>query len=378
MVSGKLRRICILITMIMLAGDLAPVARGGEATLQPVEFGPTFSRLRYKPSQPFSGSIKFATKPQFGKPATLHVELTSHAKLDTTQVFEFVTLGARPVEFSPGSLQWEPPIDSGATKSFDVVFTPSWVGSYDIVLSRAINRDWQNLGRLVLTLDEDGNVLCAAPIEVCGAAAVPLHPYRKASKLILTFPQIPERKNQPSNRDFSASFELLTPPGKGDTTAMEIRLECYRNLYSEVQFVAEHSTNVKIARMPTSWGNAVGVRKDHRYFTDTLSFVLLKDGLSYLDFQVIGRNPQAPRGDHITTDFPLYFLTSPDGGLLFFGDFDPIARFTSTDKSLLGSLTKLPAAGSSEFRIRYTLSKPDFRAAEDSTASDSAETSKNK
>lgn len=338
-------------------------------------FKENIARYRYQNSQPFSGSLDFSGTPQFGKPTHITIVLTAQMDLDTTQTLMLVTLGLRNAEFSPAELIWEPPIDSGATRSFDVVFTPEWVGGYEILLSRYIDRTWQNMGRLILSLDEDGKVNCFGSLADCGSPAVPLHPYRKASNLSLAFPQIPERKSQPGNRDFAASFRFLTPPKKGDTTLVEVNLEIFRGLYSEVQFVAEHSTSIKITEMPQSWGNSVGLNPRYRHFTDTLSFVLLKDGLAYLNFQVVGKHPYAQHGDRITTSFPLYFVTTAEDGLIFLGDFNPIERFATMDKSVLGSLTQLLTAGSSDYRIKYTLSEPDFRSAEDSSAVDSTENS---
>jgi hypothetical protein len=371
--SDRLKQLLLLLIVALLSESF--VSPGAWA--QAVEFEPAFARYRYQNSQPFSGIIEFKQAPAFGTPATVQLELTAHASLDTVQVFRFVTLGLHPAEFTPVELTWDSPIDSGATKSFEVGFTPAWVGGYEILLSRYIARTWQELGRIMLTLDEDGNVICYGPLSKCGAAVVPLHPHRSADDLTIAFPQIPERKGQPANRDFSASFEFLSPPRKGDATLVEVKLECQRNLYREVQFVAEHSTNIKIDRMPESWGNSVGVNPDYRHFTDTLSFTLLRDGLTYLAFQVVGKHPHAKRGNHLTTSFTLYFVTSEQEGMLFLGDFDPIKRFGTADKSFLGSLTHLPEAGSSNYRTKHTLSKPDFRAEADSAASNSSDATKN-
>jgi len=353
---------------VVLTGSIA-----GAVSSDPTIFESFFSRYRFKPSQPFAGSMQFKGKPEFGKPASIHIELNALADLDTVQVFELVTMGLRSPVFDPGEIRWEAPIDSGATKSFDIKFTPEYVGGYELLFSRYLpaSRDWQSLGRLMLAYDEDANLVCYGTSANCGAAVVPLHPIRTADKLSVEFPQIEERKGQPTNRDFSASFDFLKPPVVGDTCRVVINLECQRNLYQEVQYVAEHSTNLRIIQMPESWGNDVGVNPEYRFFSDTLSFVLVKDGLSYLNFQIVGKHPHAKRGNHLTTDFPIYFLTSAEEGLLYLGDFDPIKRFSTVNSTLLGSLTQLPTAGTNNYRIKYSLSKPDYRAAADSAAVDS-------
>ncbi len=341
---------------------------------EPAVFKPLFSRYRFKPSQPFAGSMEFVQQPQYGKPARIKVSLTALADLDTVQTFEFVNIGPRGPEFEPARLTWETPIDSGMTREFEVTFTPEYVGGFEILFTRLIERDWQTMGRLMLLIDEDGKTICSGTSTECGAATVPPHPFRAAENLQLEFPKIRELKNQPSNRDFSARFEFPTPIQKGDTCLMIVNLECQRNLYQEVQFVVEHSTNVRVISMPESWGNRVGVNPDYRFLTDTLSFMILRDGLTALDFQVIGKHPLATRGEHITTSFPIFIVTSAEAGLLFLGDFDPIKRFSTVNPVVLGSLTQLPSAGDSNYRVKYALSQPDYRAASDSTAEDSTAT----
>lgn len=312
-------------------------------------------------SQPFGGEIRFSSQPTLGKACSLKVSLTAQDNVQETAVFRVVKSEVYAVPFSPDSIIWDLPIDSGKTKNFSFAFKPILVGSYRLSLAQRSSNGWMPLAGISVDINEDGKTVCSGPVEKCGKNIVSPHPKRSADKMTIEFPINELENKRLQDRHFSAAFTIT--PGKAlrDTTIVDFQIECHVGLYSEVQFAIEHSGNIMLSPLPESWGDKAGPNPDYRFYKGRLSFVSLKSGLAYMNFKVIGRHPSAKTNNWITTEFPMYLVTNDSSEVLFLGDFDPFARFKDATDPMLGTLGSLLDVKNRDFKTRVALSKPDYR-----------------
>lgn len=314
--------------------------------------------------QPIGGEMRFNAVPELTKPCTLRVELVNHLQSNESMVFRVIKGDIYTMPITPDTIVWEAPIDSGATRSFSFVFTPTLVGSHKIALEKKTDKSWSAIGALLFAINEDGRTICAGPPDVCQTTAVPPHSRQSVLPINVEFPINQWESKRLQDRHFSSSFKFTPGSGFKDSVFVDFDLECQVSLYEKVQFLVEHSTNIALSTLPESWGDKAGPAKDYRHLRGRFAFVPLKAGLSQLTFQVLGKHPLAKGNGRINTDFAMYVIIGNGGELLFAGDFDPYTRYKDPGDPMIGSLKSILSVAKGDFRTRFALSQPDFRGQE--------------
>lgn len=347
--------------VVMAAGLASAVNSVGT---KPTVITPTLTaRVNQKP-QPIGGEMKFRAVPELSKVCTLRVDLVNHIQTKETMVFRIMKGAIYTMPITPDSVVWDAPIDSGAVKSFNFVFTPTLVGSHKLVLEKKNEKSWMTVGAIQFAINEDGKTICAGPADACKSTLVPPHCRQNAVPITVEFPINPGESKRLQDRHFSSSFRFTPGAGFKDSVFVDFDLECQVSLYSQVQFVVEHSTNVSVSRLPESWGDRAGPAEGYRHLSGRFAFVPLKAGLSQITFQVLGKHPLAKGGGRINTDFMMYVVIGNAGELLFAGDFDPYTRYKDSDDPMIGSLKSILGVEKGDFRTRFAISQPDFRGQE--------------
>lgn len=369
--------LCRVIAIGIIATGFAVAANlvgANPAVIKPSLTG----KVSQKP-QPIGGEIRFSATPELTKPCTLRVELVNHLQSNETMVFRVTKGDIYTMPIFPDTVVWEAPIDSGAVKSFSFVFTPTLVGSHKIAFEKKNERSWSAIGTIFFAISEDGKTICAGPTETCRTTLVPPHSRQNEVPIVVEFPINQWEAKRLQDRHFSSTFKITPRAGFKDTVFVDFDLECHVSLYTQVQFVVEHSTNIAVSKLPESWGDKAGPAKDYRHLSGRFAFVPLKAGLSQLTFQVLGKHPLAMGGGRINTDFAMYVVIGEAGGVLFAGDFDPYTRYKDAADPMIGSLKSILSVAKGDFRTRLAISQPDFRGLEvdardgvDSAAADTA------
>jgi hypothetical protein len=366
----------LTISICILAVALVPsLLAASNTVLQPENIIPVLHPGLTQKLQPFTGAAAFKSPLELNKPCTLQVTLTSLVSLDSAQSFRLARLHPYSFEVSPETLVWEAPIDSGDSFSSVYTFTPTEVGTYQFTLGRRLGTGWQSLGKLAMGIDEDGDFLYAGAESDYHLTLVPPHPRREKDSVVLVFPLNAETSDPRFERHFTAKFTMHPAPALKETTFVDFTIECHYDLYREVQFILQHSTNLKPSDLPESWGDRAGLAKGYRFYHGSFSFVPLTWGISYLDFQVVGIRPMVKNVDRLTTEFPIYFVLSEDGDLKYIGYDDPWERYTNPDDPMLGSLKGLLEINRRDFRIRNVRSLPDYMGDEQKAVVDSIKSS---
>lgn len=331
------------------------------------EFQPILNVRFPQTPQPFGGTMEWKSAPQLGATSAVKVSLTAYAQLTEAQVFRLVKRDVYDMLITPDSVVWDAPIDSGAQNSFEFTFTPTLVGTHVLGLARKRSAGWAQLAALALAIDEDGNTMCAGTERSCALTVVPPHPRRNTESVRLCFAQAEPGQVQQEKRHFIGDFVFRFAPSITDTVFVDFRLDCQKSLYSRVYFVLEHSTNIKTSPLPESWGDRAGPSEPYRFYDGRFTFNIIRPGLTYINFKVIGRNPAVRGAEWITTEFPAYLVFGQQGELLFIGNFDPFTRFRSKSDPMLASVSELLDAGNRNFRTKFVVSQPDYRGGSDTT-----------
>ena len=324
--------------------------------------------------QPFSGEMRFTKTPGLAAKCTLKVALTSMRSLSENAVFRMMKSDVYNMPITPDTVVWEAPIDSGDTKTFAFVFTPTLVGTHQLWFARRTTKSWSQLSSLQLNFDEDGKTICAGPADSCRQTVIPPHPRRTDVPITVEFPinELEPRRSQ--DRHFSSIFRFTPAKAMKDTIAVEFELECHVGLYTEVQFQLETSNNISASKLPESWGDKAGPAPGYRLYNGKLSMVPMRAGLTLFDFKVIGKNPIARGDSRVVTEFTIHMVIGENGEILFAGNFDPYTRFKNANDPMLGSLQQLLTNSNREYRTRIAVSLPDYRG-EEVDARDGTDTS---
>lgn len=362
--------ICLLAIMAVPSPSAA-----ADTVLQPEKIVPVLHPGLTQKLQPFAGEATFENPLELNKPCALRVTLTSLVSLDSTQSIHLARLHPYSFEVSPETLSWQAPIDSGDTFSSVFTFIPTEVGTYQFVLGRRLGSAWQSIGKLAMGIDEDGDVLYAGAESGYHLTLVPPHPRREKDSVILVFPLNAETSDPRFERHFTATFKMYPAPALKETTFVDFTIQCRYDLYRQVQFILQHSANLKPSDLPKSWGDRAGLAEGYRFYHGSFSFVPLIWGISYLDFQIVGIRPMVKNVNRLTTEFPIYFVLGEDGGLKYIGYDDPWQRFTDPDDPMLGSLKGLVEINRRDFRLRSVRSLPDYMGDEQKSLIDSIKSS---
>lgn len=347
----------------------------GETIRTPDTLTPILEPNLAQKKQPFAGQVRFGDNLVIGQPCTVAVELTSLARLDSTQWIRLARIYPYPIKIEPESLAWEGPIDSSDTYRGFFTFTPNEVGTYQFICGHKLGNAWQNIAKLALAFDEDGMPLFAGAGADCRFTVVPPHPLRDLDTIVIDFPPKAETSDPRFERHFTAEFRFHPAPALKETTFVDFTLECRFSLYSEVQFILDHSSSLKPSELPESWGNRAGPTEGYRYYHGSFSFVPLAWGIQYLDFKVMGSRPMLKNVDRPTTEFPIYFVIAEDGSLKFIGYNSPWDRYVDATDPMLGTVTGLVEIDRREFRTSHVRSKPDFVEMEQKATMDSLKSS---
>lgn len=346
--------------------------------MKPTTISPTFSaRIGQRP-QPLGGEMRFLSSPTLMKTCSLKVVLVHHLASAEPVVLRIAKGDIYTMPITPDSVVWEAPIDSGASKTFLFVFTPTYVGSHRLSLEKKGEKSWAALGSIYFAISEDGKTICFGPPDECRSTLVPPHSRLDVVPIEVAFPINPLETRRFQDRHFSSLFRFTPGTGFKDSVFVDFELECRATLYSQVQFQVEHSTNVSVSKLPESWGDKAGPTPDYRYYRGRFAIVPLKAGLSQFTFSVLGKHPMAKGGGRLSTDFAMYLVIGTEGQLLFAGAFNPFTRYKDAADPMIGSLKSILAITDRDFRTRFALSQPDYRGQEidardsiDSTAADS-------
>ncbi len=314
--------------------------------------------------QPFAGTARFAKKPTLSKPCTVEVKVKCLHRVDSPERIRLEAGGAYGLVFSPDSVVWNAPIDSGATLTAQFTFQPEDVGTYQFYVTRRLDTRWQPLTSLTLAFSEDGKTKYAGSTVGYHLNSIPPHPQRNALPLTLRFPLRGNVFDPQLDHDFTGELRFSGPPTINDTITVDFALACHAEQYTGVQFILDYSANLKVSELSPSWGEEVHLTDSSRFHRGRFWFVPLDSGIGVLKLRVVGKRPLFGRLDRVTTEFPVYFVTGSDGKLLLIGSFEPWTRYKKKKDPMLGGLKRLVEVTKRDYRLKQVLSIPDYKGEE--------------
>jgi hypothetical protein len=326
--------------------------------------------------QPFAGTAKFVGKPRFGKPCFVIVKVTCLKTMLTSEHIRLEAADAYGFVITPDSVVWDAPIDSGTTLSAQFVFQPEEVGTYQLNITRRLNSLWQPLTALSLAISEDGKTRYAGSTANCRLNSIPPHPQRNSQPLTVRFPLRGFVFDPLFDRHFTGEFRFSQPPAVNETVYVDFSLECQVEKYSKVQFILDHSANLKLSDLPRSWGDEIHLTDSSRFYSGRFWFIPRESGIGVLSLRIVGKKASTSQFDRFTTELPIYFVTGDDGKLLLIGSFEPWTRYKKKNDRMLGGLKRLIDVKNRDYRLMPVLSKPDYQGEEINIPADNAATGK--